>query len=98
MQTVTMEELQVGWWGLFDPIYGPEKVIEIDGYALGPNERGARVIGTSNESGTWPIIRFRVSDERGESPTGRYIARFPQEPVLAMTFPDLPVEVRAGML
>lgn len=36
------------------------------------------------------MLRFHVTDEREGQP--RYIVRFPHEPVLAMTFPDLPVE------
>lgn len=29
MEAMTMQDLKVGWWGAFDPLYGPEKVLSI---------------------------------------------------------------------
>jgi hypothetical protein len=51
-----------------------------------PTRPGAHVFASSNEGGIWPVIKFHVTDERGENPMGRNIIRFPQEPVMAMTF------------
>lgn len=38
MEAVEMKDLKVGWWGCFDPLYGPEKVLSITHYTLGRPE------------------------------------------------------------
>lgn len=85
MEAVAMEDLKGGSWGVFDPLYGPEQVLSIDRFALAPDQRGARAIGTSGESGTWPVLRFYVRNGHGQT---RNIVRFPQEPVIGMTPPE----------
>ena len=42
------------------------------------------------------VLHLQVTDERGESPVGRFITRAAYEPVIAMTFLDSSIESEAA--
>lgn len=81
MEAVEMKDLEVGWWGLFDALYGPEKVLTITNYVLKEPEGFGPYYGTGVK-----VLHFHVTDERGENPAGRFIVRAEHEPVMAMTY------------
>lgn len=80
MEAMEMKDLRVGQWGLFDAIYGSEKVLDITHYTLtDPTGDGPRYGGGVH------VLHFRVANERDDqAPFGRFITRAAHEPVVAM--------------
>lgn len=75
-----MEDLKVDTWAIFDPIYGPERVLAKHSYTL---QNGVE------------CVHLQVWDGRSESGspyaplgTGRFIVRAIHEPVMIRNFSD----------
>lgn len=90
MEAVEMKDLEVGWWGCFDPLYGPERVLAITSYTLREPEGFGPYYGVGVN-----VLHLHVNDEHGENPSGRFIVRAEHEPVMAVSFPEAPVAVGA---
>lgn len=70
LSVVAMEDLAVGDWAVFDAVLGMEEILE------------RRELSVPEHGGV--VIKFHVSTRRymdGVETAGRFIARFPKEPV-----------------
>jgi hypothetical protein len=69
--------VEIGDRVLLDPVYGMERVLAVDEYVLGRPGNGEPL---RTGSGDWLVKRLQVENELGT--IGRFVIRFPHEPVL----------------
>lgn len=76
VKSVVMQDLNVGDWAVFDPVYGRERLQAISRFTLGKPEFGMG-------GGGVKVLHLQVTDERSTT-YARFIVRAVNEPVVVV--------------